>query len=167
MRVHLPASSIPARRSLRPAPRCSGHMQRTRILIVDDEPGVARSLQRALRGHDVSVALSGRDAVEQLTHDAGYDVVFCDLMMPDMSGMELYELASQVRPGLEERMIFMTGGAFTSRAQAFLESIPNQWFEKPFDIRLVQDLVHGSIDEEPEDEEEGVSNGARGDSMAT
>lgn len=167
MRVHLPASSVPARRSLRPAPRCSGHTQRTRILIVDDEPGVARSLQRALRGHDVSVALSGRDAVEQLTHDAGYDVVFCDLMMPDMSGMELYELASQVRPGLEERMIFMTGGAFTSRAQAFLESIPNQWFEKPFDIRLVQDLVHGSIDEEPEDEEEGVSNGARGDSMAT
>jgi len=112
-----------------------------RILIVDDEPGVARSLRRALRDHDVTISLSGREAMEQLGVDPPFDIIFCDLMMPDISGMDLYAKAVQRHPGLEKRMIFMTGGAFTSQARNFLESVPNRWLEKPFEIRQVQELV--------------------------
>jgi DNA-binding NtrC family response regulator len=66
-------------------------------------------------------------------------------MMPDISGMDLYAKTAQRRPGLERRMIFMTGGAFTQQARNFLESVPNKWLEKPFEIRQVQDLVKKRI----------------------
>jgi len=112
-----------------------------RILIVDDEPGVARSLRRALREHDVTVSLGGREALGLLRANTPYDLIFCDLMMPDVTGMDLYDEVARHHPGIEERMIFMTGGAFTTQAKSFLERIPNLWIEKPFDIRQVQDLV--------------------------
>jgi len=112
-----------------------------RILIVDDEPGVARSLRRALQNHDVTVSLSGRDAMKKLAEGPPFDIIFCDLMMPDISGIDLYNETAKNSPGTEKRFVFITGGAFTPQSRNFLESIPNPWFEKPFDIHHVQNLV--------------------------
>ena len=108
---------------------------RRRILLVDDEVNLAAGLQRALsREHTVVVATSGREAKGILAEDEGFDVILCDLMMPDVTGMELHAYVLAERPHLASRMIFMTGGAFTEGARVFLENVPNIRVEKPFEI---------------------------------
>jgi len=67
--------------------------------------------------------------------------VMCDLLMPGMSGMALYEQLKAARPGLEQKLVFMTGGAFTQRAAEFLNNVNNPRVEKPFDVRKVRRLV--------------------------
>ena len=69
-----------------------------------------------------------------------FDVIFCDLMMPGMSGRTLQRSRPDL-PGLEERIVFMTGGAFTTRAAEFLAQVPNQRLEKPFSFGLVEQIV--------------------------
>jgi two-component system, cell cycle sensor histidine kinase and response regulator CckA len=113
---------------------------RARILVVDDEPVIASTMRRALEGHDIYIVTSGRDALE-LCRGQAFDLVLCDLMMPDLTGMDLYEQLRRDAAGNEKRIIFMTGGAFTPRAKSFLAKIPNAWVEKPFDFDQIQSLV--------------------------
>jgi PAS domain S-box-containing protein len=112
-----------------------------RILIVDDEPAILRALSRVLQGYQVTRALSGREAVSRIEHSGPYDVVFCDVMMPELSGIDVYERAKQVCPGQEQRIVFITGGAFTEHAAKFIESIDNPKLGKPFDAGEVRALV--------------------------
>jgi hypothetical protein len=55
--------------------------------------------------------------------------------------MDLYEELRRILPGLERRVVFMTGGAFTPRAREFLEQVPNPRIDKPFDLRQVRALL--------------------------
>lgn len=112
-----------------------------RVLVVDDEPLVARSLRRALRGNEVVIADSGQDALQLLATDHGFDVILCDIMMPDVSGIEVYEQVCVSWPGLAPRFVFMTGGAFTERARAFLDALANTRIDKPFDLEQVRAVV--------------------------
>jgi two-component system, cell cycle sensor histidine kinase and response regulator CckA len=116
-----------------------------RVLIIDDDPLVASSLRRLLASREVHIADSGRRGIEMLREDDEFQVVLCDLMMPEVSGMDVYETVLEERPDLAERFIFMTGGAFTERARAFLERVPNPKLEKPFDGKTLRLLVsaHG------------------------
>jgi len=126
-----------------PRPERTGTAPRARVLIVDDEPLVAKSIRRALRHHDVTVVHGGSEAVELLTGDDGasFDVVLCDIMMPEVTGMDVHDAVRERAPGREEIIVFMTGGAFTPRARAFLDSVPNRRIEKPFDVSVVRDIV--------------------------
>jgi CheY-like chemotaxis protein len=81
-------------------------------------------------------------ALDRLVAGEEFDTVLCDLMMPDLSGMELYERVAAVRPDVAERFVFITGGAFTPRARAFLDRVPNARIDKPFDAANVRSLVH-------------------------
>ena len=111
--------------------------RRGRLLIIDDEISVARTLHALLKNeHDVVLAADGNQALSAIAeHDAGnFDVIMCDLMMPGMSGMDLYERIRQQHPGLEARIVFMTGGVSMDRAREFLASRVNLTFEKPFDF---------------------------------
>jgi CheY-like chemotaxis protein len=84
---------------------------------------------------------SGRDALGRLERDEPYDLVLCDLMMPDLTGMDLYDEVQKKHPRLARRVIFMTGGAFTPRAAAFLDRLRQNGIacvDKPF---RVDDLV--------------------------
>jgi PAS domain S-box-containing protein len=115
---------------------------RGRVLVVDDEPAVGRVLQRILREHLVEVANSGRQALELLEKGPEPDAVLCDVMMPDLTGRDVYEAVQREHAGLAGRFIFVSGGAFTSGAREFLASITNPLLEKPFDegrVRLVVD----------------------------
>ena len=112
----------------------------SRILVVDDEPMIIKSLQRLLKGHQVSVATSGREALAILEQQ-DYDLVVCDLIMPDLTGIDVYQEVQRLRPGDEARIVFITGGAFTPETAAFLQSIPNVWIEKPFDFKAVRAFV--------------------------
>jgi CheY-like chemotaxis protein len=115
---------------------------RARVLVVDDEPLVADMLRRTLSdGHDVTVATDARTALDFVLSGAEFDVIFCDLLMPRMSGMDLYTALRAERPGVEERIVFMTGGAFTERAAQFLATVPNRKMSKPFDLTELERVV--------------------------
>jgi CheY-like chemotaxis protein len=72
-------------------------------------------------------------------------VILCDLMMPRMSGMELYAEVLKISPEQAERMIFMTGGAFTPRAREFLDTTTNPRVDKPFDAASLRAAVNRMI----------------------
>jgi two-component system, NtrC family, sensor kinase len=94
-----------------------------------------------LSGYQVTRALSGKEAVTQIEQSGPFDVVFCDVMMPELSGIDVYERAKQVCPGQEQRIVFITGGAFTEQAALFIDSIDNPRLNKPFDAGEVRALV--------------------------
>lgn len=103
-----------------------------RILLVDDEPLLLRSTRRIWRAHRVTLAGSGREALERY-READFDVVLCDLIMGDLTGMDLYERIAQEWPGHERSIVFMSGGAFLDDACEFLERVPNRCLDKPLD----------------------------------
>ena len=131
------ASVVRSRKAGRSLPADTPTM---RILVVDDEPLVCEGIKRALRNHDVTVTSSGRDAVA-LCEETEYDLVLCDVMMPEVSGMDVYSRVRRQRPEVARRFVFMTGGAFTPSARAFLESIDNEQIIKPFSLRDLRILV--------------------------
>ncbi|MEW5742099.1 MAG: ATP-binding protein [Myxococcota bacterium] len=112
-----------------------------RVLMVDDEPMVLKALGRILRQHEVTQALCVADALARLDAGESYDVVLCDLMMPERSGMDLYEDLRERAPALLDRVIFLTGGAFTERAERFLKTVPNKQLCKPVDAALLRQVV--------------------------
>jgi PAS domain S-box-containing protein len=125
-----------------PLPDPSLRRARARVLVVDDEPLVADMLRRTLAdGHDVTVATDARTALDFVLSGAEFDLIFCDLLMPRMSGMDLYTALRAERPGVEDRIVFMTGGAFTERAAAFLATVPNRKMSKPFDLDELERVV--------------------------
>lgn len=114
---------------------------KARVVVIDDEPLVGRSIRRALRGHEVIVFSSGTEAIERLSANEPFDVVFCDLMMPEVSGIEVFTRVSEARPELASRFVFMTGGAFTAEARDFLKESTLTCLEKPFELSAIRQLV--------------------------
>jgi CheY-like chemotaxis protein len=106
---------------------------RMRVLVVDDEPLVSKALARLLSPHDVVTASDGRDALARVRAGERFDAVVCDLMMPELSGMDLHAAVEALDPELAGRFIFITGGAFTESARDFLARARNPRLEKPVD----------------------------------
>jgi signal transduction histidine kinase len=119
---------------------------RGRILVVDDEPIVCFSLERLLSTEGEVVALtSARQALAAVRSGERFDVILCDLMMPEMDAPVLYDEVRSIEPAQAERMVFVTGGAFTVRAREFLESVPNPRLGKPFDVDALVELVRSRL----------------------
>jgi CheY-like chemotaxis protein len=116
-----------------------------RVLVVDDEPLVLRAMRRLLDSHVVATAQSGDQALECLARGDEFDVILCDLMMPGMSGMELYDRIRDLGRGLERRIVLVSGGAVTESARLFLERVPNLRFEKPLDPRKIDVLLATAV----------------------
>ncbi len=145
-RVLLPAAPAPAddEASSRPAPQKQG--RRGRVLVIDDEPGICTAVRRVLAPeHDVIALTSAPEALERITRGERFDVILCDLMMPKMTGMDLFAEIATLAPEQSERMVLLTGGAFTSRASQFLDQVPNARVEKPFDPASLLALVRGLV----------------------
>jgi PAS domain S-box-containing protein len=107
--------------------------RRGRILVVDDEELVLRSVRRILsQDHDVLAMVSAEEALAVCASGEKFDLILCDLMMPDMTGMDFHRELSLVSPEQADKMIFITGGAFTEKARAFLSETPKEHLEKPF-----------------------------------
>ena len=140
-RVVLPPSRSSSTRTRAARPH-SDALRRGKVLVVDDEPAVANSVARMLRAaHDVTVETDPRSALARMAKGEGYDVVFCDLMMPNMSGIEVYRAVAASAPDQAKRMVFMTGGAFSQSSQAFLETVGNISVAKPFSIDAIRSIV--------------------------
>lgn len=133
-RVRLPlrASERPtAAGGAPPAPAIAG--KRQRVLIVDDEPAICRAVTHVLEAdHDVTAVHSGADAKRVLTEDGAFDVILCDLMMPDVTGMALYSWVVDNVPALEPRMIFITGASAHASVRAFANRHADRVLHKPF-----------------------------------
>jgi PAS domain S-box-containing protein len=146
-RVTLPGVSDAALRSA-PAPRpTSGPpLRRGRLLVVDDEPMMARAVERLFSvEHEVTTTTDPKAAVEMLRSGKRFDVILCDLMMPKMSGMDVYSEVVALDADQGRRMVFMTGGAFTPRIVSFLESVANPRVEKPIDRASLHAIIRAQM----------------------
>jgi signal transduction histidine kinase len=122
-----------------------------RVLIIDDEPQVAAVLKRMSGCAESTILNGGREALELLEKDYDFDLVFCDLMMSEMSGMELFRLVEEFAPHLSDRFVFVTGGAFTTSINRFLDSVPNRCVLKPFNGGEICRIVQLSVCDESRD----------------
>lgn len=117
-----------------------------RVLVVDDEPRIAVSISRLFaREMHIHGEDSARRALARLGDEPMFDAVVCDLMMPEMGGVELYEQINNRWPLLARRVVFPTGGAFTPEAAAFLETVPNPVISKPFDPDELRAAIEGIV----------------------
>jgi signal transduction histidine kinase/ligand-binding sensor domain-containing protein/CheY-like chemotaxis protein len=118
----------------KPVVAASAPAPAARLMVIDDEPLLTTALSRTLSPeHQVEAFTSARQALERLRAGERYSLILCDLMMPDMTGMELHETLAREAPGVAERMVFLTGGVFTEAARTFLNTTRQPWLEKPFE----------------------------------
>ncbi|MGA3123982.1 MAG: response regulator [Polyangiaceae bacterium] len=110
--------------------------------MVDDDERVARTLAMTLLSdHDVEISVDPRAAVNRVLRGEPFDIIFCDLMMPAMTGMDLHALIAGEMPEQAARIVFVTGGAFTPAARNFVASVPNTVLEKPFDRKALDAVL--------------------------
>jgi PAS domain S-box-containing protein len=116
--------------------------RRGRILVIDDEELILRGVKRSLSDeHDVVTVAAAKEALALCARGETFDLILCDLMMPDMTGPDLHRELSRVAPEQASRIIFLTGGAFTEKARQFLSSPPKEHIEKPFDATNLRAIV--------------------------
>jgi CheY-like chemotaxis protein len=115
-----------------------------RILVVDDEEEIGNLLQDIFYDHEVEVCLDGLAALEIL-ETKEFDLVLCDLMMPKMTGIELYAACKAKSEALAGRFVFLTGGAFTPQARSFLEEVPLPRVNKPFSQMEIRQQVAAAL----------------------
>jgi PAS domain S-box-containing protein len=121
-------------------------VRRGNVLVIDDEESLAQALRRFLgTEHEVTAVYRARDALDLLEQGGRYDVVLCDLMMPQITGMELHHEVARLDPAQAARFVFLTGGAFTPSAREFLVATTNRRIEKPFDLKDVRRIVNEMI----------------------
>jgi PAS domain S-box-containing protein len=137
-RVRLPVAPPPGERpALVEAPPVLATAPRGRILLIDDEARVAAAAARLLSDHQVRTATSAAEALKLCAAER-FDLVLCDLLMPEMTGMDFQRRLRDDQPELAARIIFVTGGADTAEASAFLASTPNTHLDKPFDAERLR-----------------------------
>ncbi len=138
--IELPSTPNPASAAPQQV-RASTEMPRAeRILIIDDEKAVTTMFMHILADHRVDCANDVNTALS-LCHDQDYDLIFCDLMMPDITGMEFYRRLLKKSPAMSADIVFMTGGAFTAEARAFLDASEHPCLQKPFRVADVRTIL--------------------------
>jgi signal transduction histidine kinase/ActR/RegA family two-component response regulator len=117
------------------------------ILLIDDELGMQKALRRLLqrRGHDVTTANNGREGLTAL-EARSYEVILCDMRMPDLDGPGFYRELEQRHPDLLSRMIFLTGDTLTPEAKTFFAQIDRPHLVKPFKIQEVSRMIQQVVE---------------------
>jgi len=106
---------------------------RATVLVIDDEPLILKAISNILSNeHQVVCEPSSVAALDRFRRGERFDIVLCDLMMPQVTGIDVYDVLAEIAPKQAQKMLFLTGGAFTARAQAFVERMPHVMIEKPF-----------------------------------
>jgi CheY-like chemotaxis protein len=135
-----PDMAVPGRKRQDELPRAT-------ILVIDDETNIGKSLERSLPEHDITVVDSGREGIRIL--DEGktkFDLIFCDVMMPDVTGADVHDHIAKHHPDMLDRIVFMTGGAFTERAAGFIERVSAPRVDKPFELTTIRKVLREKLD---------------------
>ena len=141
-RIALPVASRLSSRAPSAPQQLLAVTRRAKVLVIDDEQLMLNAVQRILANeHDVVVTLAARDALAMCARGQTFDLILCDLMMPDMTGMDLYLELVRIAPVLAEHMVFLTGGAFTPKARDFLAATLVEHIEKPFEAGNLRAFV--------------------------
>jgi len=110
-----------------------------RVLVVDDKPNMLRLIRKVLAADaEVALAASGREAVAAL-RERPFDVVLCDLRMPDMDGLDVLRACRKLRPGAE--FVLMTAYASVPTAVEALRLGAYDYLTKPFEPEQVRSVV--------------------------
>jgi PAS domain S-box-containing protein len=133
-------------------PKAPRAVRRARVLVIDDEPVLARALGRILgRLHDVTIETDAASALATIAQEHAFDVIFCDYTMPNVNGAEFYARLELSAPQLVQRVVFLSGGVFTEAGREFLDNVPNPCLEKPVDasalLALIERMVAGATPE--------------------
>jgi len=151
VRVVLPAAAVPdaiAAPAARSEP--AKPAQRLRVMVVDDEPLVTEMLERVLRrDHDVVAVSCGRAALDQVSAGIWFDAIVSDVMMPNMTGLELLEALVKLAPAQAKRLIFLSGGVFTQETRRRLAELGTLQLEKPINTKDLRRSVMSVASEPP------------------
>jgi CheY-like chemotaxis protein len=121
------------------------------ILVIDDEPSVRRALTGLLRraGYYVGTASNGQHALTQL-QERSYDVIVCDLHMPDLDGPAFYAILTRQYPALRQRVIFLTGDPESGASRRFLMQCGCPWLPKPCPIATIRRAIQHVLQASPQ-----------------
>jgi CheY-like chemotaxis protein/anti-sigma regulatory factor (Ser/Thr protein kinase) len=111
-----------------------------RVLVIDDNPRVARSIKRMLRRYHVTIAENGPTALNILSEES-FDLIICDVMMPGMDGPTVYEHLCELREEQSRRLVFLTGAAKDSGVHAALNATGRRVLSKPTTLAELEALV--------------------------
>ncbi len=143
----LPPSQDAAEKTAAPTARLEAGTQ-AKILVLDDEALILSVVRRLLSDHHEVVGLtSPKQALKRIAEGERFDVIFCDVMMPELNAQEFHAELTLLAPDLVRRLVFLTGGAFTPRARSFLEQVPNSRIEKPFEPEVLFKTVRAILSE--------------------
>ena len=128
-----------------PSPRARHHD--ARILVLEDEPTVARLIADVLEdeGLHVDVLLDGREALDRAGREH-YDMVICDMRMPGLDGQHFYQSLATARSPLRDRFLFVTGDVIAAQTQEFLERNHLPHVAKPFRVEELTEKVFSLLD---------------------
>ncbi|HZI15109.1 MAG TPA: response regulator, partial [Myxococcus sp.] len=139
------ACAPPALASRAPPAPAPAPGRRARVLVVDDEPRLGLSMRMLLEPlHDVTVTTRGGEALALVAAGQRFDVILCDLQMPETDGATVYRRLCAQAPDLAERLVFISGGAYTVEMRTFLESVANRVLEKPVRPEVLLAVVEAS-----------------------
>jgi PAS domain S-box-containing protein len=142
-RVVLPAAPQDGVAAASPAASVqAGVGARGRVLVVDDDALVGKAIRRVLPPEqEVFFEADPRRALARVRCGEAFDVVLCDLAMPEMSGLQFHAAVASASPALAAKMIFMTGGAFDTAAREFLAQSGKTCLPKPFAPDVLRQAV--------------------------
>lgn len=113
-----------------------------RVLVIDDEPMLARIIAELLSDtYDVEVATHGKEAIDRILAGGRYDVIFCDVSMPGIHGLDVHAAVARARPEQAARFVFMSGGVSDPVLWHRLEALPNLLVEKPCACHRLREIV--------------------------
>ncbi|MBI3893573.1 MAG: response regulator [Candidatus Wallbacteria bacterium] len=121
-----------------------------RVLVIDDEPDLGEFIARLLRrrGHSCEITTSAEAALF-LVGQHEFDLIFSDLKMPGMSGIDFFESLVACRNPLAARVAFISGNAMNPPDRQKLERTGRPFLEKPFDVARFDEFlarVEASLD---------------------
>jgi signal transduction histidine kinase/ActR/RegA family two-component response regulator len=137
-----------------------------RVLVVEDEPTVARLIADVLEdeGMQVEVLLDGREALDRAARQA-FDLVICDIKMPGLDGQHFYKSLERSENPLRERCLFVTGDIIAAQTREFLERHHLPHVAKPFRVEELTEKVHEvlalAVNHQPPHAEAAKKNAAR------
>ena len=119
-----------------------GGVTKKRVLVVEDEPAIARVCVRTLtaEGFEVDIAVNGKVAYYRLDKDM-YDLCLIDIRTPGMNGMELYRQLKEDCSEMTNRVIFTTGDVINGNVKVFLEETGRPFLAKPFTPQELRSVV--------------------------
>jgi PAS domain S-box-containing protein len=141
-RVELPVATAVERPGIQPSVVVAATIRGKRVLVVDDEPGIAGVLAEVLQldGHTVAMVAHGGAALERLREQT-YDLILSDIRMPELDGPGLYWEIERSYPTLLSRIVFLTGDTLSPGTREFLEQTGVPCLSKPFSLMEVREIV--------------------------